>query len=68
MAIEGPIKEINQMDMFQILAMSRKSGVLTLDSTQNVGQAGRMMQWYAIILKPKGSPGSGPRGGASGRP
>ena len=30
--------------------------------------ARRMMQWYAIILKPKGSPGSGPRGGASGRP
>ncbi len=38
MAIEGPIKELNLMDLFQLLAMSRKSGVLTLDSTQNVGQ------------------------------
>lgn len=38
MAIEGPIKELNLMDLFQLLAMSRKSGVLTLDSTDNVGQ------------------------------
>jgi len=38
MAIEGPIKELNLMDLFQLLAMSRKSGVLTLDSTANVGQ------------------------------
>jgi len=38
MAIEGPIKELNLMDLFQLLAMSRKSGVLTLDSTENVGQ------------------------------
>jgi len=41
MAIEGPIKELNLMDLFQLLAMSRKSGVLTLDSTQNVGQVFR---------------------------
>ncbi|MDQ7798755.1 MAG: DUF4388 domain-containing protein [Candidatus Edwardsbacteria bacterium] len=38
MAIEGPIKELSLMDLFQLLAMSRKSGVLTLDCTRNVGQ------------------------------
>ncbi|MBI4726017.1 DUF4388 domain-containing protein [candidate division TA06 bacterium] len=30
MAIEGPIKGLSLMDLFQLLAMSRKSGVLTL--------------------------------------
>ena len=38
MAIEGPIKELSLMDLFQLLAMSRKSGVLTLDSAHDVGQ------------------------------
>lgn len=38
MAIEGPIKELSLMDLFQLLAMSRKSGVLTLDCTRNMGQ------------------------------
>jgi len=38
MAIEGPIKELSLMDLFQLLAMSRKSGILTLDCTRNVGQ------------------------------
>ncbi|MBU2594027.1 MAG: DUF4388 domain-containing protein [Candidatus Edwardsbacteria bacterium] len=38
MAIEGPIKELSLMDLFQLLSMSRKSGVLTLDCTRNVGQ------------------------------
>jgi tetratricopeptide (TPR) repeat protein len=38
MAIEGPIKELSLMDLFQLLAMSRKSGVLTLDSAKDVGQ------------------------------
>jgi len=38
MAIEGPIKELSLMDLFQLLAMSRKSGILTLDCTTNVGQ------------------------------
>ncbi len=38
MAIEGPIKELSLMDLFQLLALSRKSGVLTLDCTRNVGQ------------------------------
>jgi tetratricopeptide (TPR) repeat protein len=38
MAIEGPIKELSLMDLFQLLAMSRKSGVLTLDSSRDVGQ------------------------------
>ncbi|MDI6740145.1 MAG: DUF4388 domain-containing protein [Candidatus Edwardsbacteria bacterium] len=38
MAIEGPIKELSLMDLFQLLALSRKSGILTLDCTTNVGQ------------------------------
>ncbi|MEW6685107.1 MAG: DUF4388 domain-containing protein [Candidatus Edwardsbacteria bacterium] len=38
MAIEGPIKELGLMDLFQLLSLSRKSGILTLDTSENVGK------------------------------
>lgn len=35
MAIEGPISELNLIDLFQILSFNQKTGVLGIDSSEN---------------------------------
>ncbi len=34
MAIEGPIKELNLIDLFQVLSFNQKTGILFIDSTE----------------------------------
>ena len=34
MAIEGPISELNLIDLFQILSFNQKTGILYIDSSE----------------------------------